>query len=132
MNLQTRVIWFNFVKQLSEDGKSTAPLSRGMSTDTSYEKTKKQTNKSFADFRLFAKPFILTVAARTALRNSSFNNIIWTNKIAIRACKSESAKNVLEWHDIKGFVLRKSRARFRGSLLASTIFKTYTVGTGSV
>lgn len=75
----------------------------------------KQTNKSFADFKLFAKQFIFTVAARTALRNSNFNNIIWTKKIVIRACKSELAKNVLELHNIKGFVLRKSRALFRSN-----------------
>ena len=75
----------------------------------------KQTNKSFADFKLFAKQFILTVAARTAFRNSNFNNIIWTKKIVIRACKSELAKNVLELHNIKGFVLRKSRALFRSN-----------------
>ena len=75
----------------------------------------KQTNKRFADFKLFAKQFILTVAARTALRNSNFNNIIWTKKIVIRACKSELAKNVLELHNIKGFVLRKSRALFRSN-----------------
>lgn len=75
----------------------------------------KQTNKRFADFKLFAKEFILTVAARTALRNSNFNNIIWTKKIVIRACKSELAKNVLELHNIKGFVLRKSRALFKSN-----------------
>ena len=75
----------------------------------------KQTNKRFADFKLFAKEFILTVAPRTALRNSNFNNIIWTKKIVIRACKSELAKNVLELHDIKGFVLRKSRALFKSN-----------------
>lgn len=74
----------------------------------------KQTNAS-KDFKLFAKEFILTVAARTALRNSNFNNIIWTKKIVIRACKSELAKNVLELHDIKGFVLRKSRALFKSN-----------------